>query len=321
MLACSLGPLAGAGAAAGEAAAGSRFAVVYEAVFADAYPGGLPQHAVSRAAFGPAGDVPENRLRAAARRTLRSRADLLDFPQGRKLLQPNGICFRGEWRMAPDSPYTGLLGPGTRLPALARVSVSLGETRRDARRSAGMGIKIFPSRDPQARVRTRNLLMLDSIAGRRRPHLLDAVMDNEPPLGGLPSLGKLALALRIRADLLAADRAAGAAQPDYGYRPVDHLADPLAGGDRRKVAPRWLRLRAEASAPRVDAADFREELRLAHYPGGRLTWQVEAADPTGGGKSDARWRRIGRFVATESVVSPGCDGRLHFPHPRLPAGP
>jgi hypothetical protein len=295
---------------------GSAFATVRDAVFGDPYEA-LPAYPVSREAFGPAGETDDNRLRQAARRTLTAPDDLYDFPEGRKLIQPNGICFAGRWRIDAPSPYTGLLATGAQALAIVRASVSLGETSRGQRRSFAMAIKLFPTDDAEAVVPTANLFVMDSVAGSMTPHFLDAVLDNDPDLGGLPSFAHLGLALRIRSDLTAVDRALSPDGPDLTYRPVTAAATAGLASDATSVSPRWLRLSVRAGTPRVDAIDFRDELRLSRYPEGRLGWEVEAAAAHPRGKGAAAWQRIGTLGLSESVTSRTCDARLHFAHPLL----
>lgn len=302
--------------AAAVAYEGSAFDDVRAAVFREPY-AELPVYPVERELLGPGGDREDNRLRQAARRTLTVREDLFDFPSGRKLLQANGICFTGRWRVDRPSPYTGLFARGAEALAIARASVALGEPRRGSRRSFGLAVKLFPTRDPVEVVPTANLLLTESIAGTLHPYFLDAVFDNEPDLGGLPPLGRMALALRIRADLMAADAELSPGGPDPFYRPVDALAAAGAGGRRSVRAPHWVRVRVAEGTPRVDAADFRDELVVQRYPGAVLTWVVEAADAHPRGKAHARWMRLGTLTFSESVASHGCDARLHFAHPRL----
>lgn len=302
--------------AAAGAYEGSAFRDVREAVFRDPY-AELPVYPVERDLLGPGGDREANRLRRAARRTLTLHDDLFDFPLGRKLLQANGICFAGRWRVDRPSPYSGLFARDAEALAIARASVALGEPRRGARRSFSLAVKLFPTRDPADVVPTANLLLTDSIAGTLHPHFLDAVLDNEPDLGGLPSLGQLPLALRIRADLAAADGALSPGGGDPFYRPVDAPAAAGIGENDIARAPHWVRMRVAKGTPRVDAADFREELAVARYSGAVLTWVVEAAAEHPRGKAHAQWQRLGTLALTESVVSHGCDARLHFAHPRL----
>lgn len=295
---------------------GSAFRDVRAAVFREPY-AELPVYPIDRDLLGPGGDRQANRLRRAARRTLTLRDDLFEFPLGRKLLQANGICFAGRWRVDRPSPYTGLFARDADALAIARASVALGEPRRGARRSFSLAVKLFPTLDPAAVVPTANLFLTESIAGTLHPHFLDAVLDNAPELGGLPSLARLPLALRIRADLAAADAELSPGGPDPFYRPVDELAAAGAGAGRAVRAPHWVRVRVAEGTPRVDADDFREELAVQRYPGAVLTWVVEAAAEHPRGKAHAQWRRLSRLTFTESVASRACDARLHFAHPRL----
>lgn len=295
---------------------GSAFRAVRDAVFSDAYVQ-LPVFPVTREILGPSGENEDNRLRHAARRTLKVRDDLFDFPQQRKLLQPNGICFSGRWRIDRTSPFTGLLATGARALVVARASVALSETTRGHARSFALAVKLFPTQDPEAVVRTANLLVAETLSGTLHPHFLDAALDNEPSLGGLPALSSLPLALRIRTDLTTADRELSPAGPDLLYRPVDELASAGLDPATAPRAPRWVRLRIAAGTPRIDAADFRDELQLRHYPGGTMQWDILAAEADPGGKEHADWHRIGTLVLEESVVSGTCDTRLHFAHPIL----
>ncbi|NIW86348.1 MAG: hypothetical protein GWN09_07080 [Gammaproteobacteria bacterium] len=317
LTACALCLVLGFGStAATEGYLGSRFADVREALAEGRY-AALPHFVVDAEQFGPPGDGPENRLREAARRTLESRTDLIEFPAGRKLLQPNGICFTGQWRITEPSPYTGLLATGAHALAVARASVSLSETTRGHRRAFSLAVKLFPTRDPSERVPTANLLTMVSILGSRAKHFLNVALDNEPPLGGWPGLGDLLLGLRIRADLKAAEAAVTGGRTDIDYRPLTPLASAGLPAGPGPVAPRWLRLRVAAETPRVDADDFRDELRLNGYPGGVLAWEIEVADGTPGAKATAEWRQLGELLLTEDFLSVGCDARLHFAHPRL----
>ena len=83
------------------------------------------------------------------------------------------------------------------------------------------------------------------------------------------------------------------------------------------IYPKWLRLRIAENTPRVDADYFREELRVENYPQQRLVWQIDVADDTKGGKSNALWKNIGKLLLNTSVTSNTCDDRLHFAHPIL----
>ena len=150
------------------------------------------------------------------------------------------------------------------------------------------------------------------MGGRRVDHVLDAVVDNEPALGGLPPLVRIPTLLRIRRDLRDADAEVHGGGGSIRYRSVTPLAAVASTSPR---APHWVRLRVPAAHARVDADDFRDELNLARYPDSRIAYRIEVADAATGGKQQAQWRVIGQLLLTASVVSASCDTRLHFPHP------
>jgi hypothetical protein len=243
---------------------------------------------------------------------------LLEFPDRQKLLQPNGICFKAHWRITTATPWTGLFGSGTEVPAIVRASVALSATTAGSRRAFALAVKLFPTADPTATVLTENFFVMETLTGTRKKHFLDARLDNEPALGGIPgSLQDLDLGLRLRDDLNAVDAALSPGGPDYGYRPVAGLARASAGNDGPGRAPHWIELAIAPGTPRISAADFRDELRTEMYPGRVLNYVIRAADHHPRGKRHADWRLIGSLELMESVTSPGCDGRLHFAHPRI----
>ena len=291
----------------------SKFSIVKQVVFSDPYQA-LPHYPVDKSLFGSK-KGPGNHLLKAARRTLELDDDLYDFPRGQKLLQANGICFSGSWQINPGSPFTGLYQPSTRVPVIARVSVSLEGTRQKDKRAMGMAIKLFPPQDDDLSYRSYNIFLMHNMAGVRTRYVLDLDMDNEPTLGGLPGLSKLGTALRLLKDLETADREQSGGLANARFRPVSHLAAHAVPGS--VVAPKWLRISVEKDTPRVSMDDFRDELRLGNYPGHKLVWLIEAAKADDRGKAGAKWQEIGQLEFTDSVTSSACDRRLHFKHPAL----
>jgi hypothetical protein len=81
----------------------------------------------------------------------------------------------------------------------------------------------------------------------------------------------------------------------------------------RAVAPRWLLVTGAADVPRVGAQDFRDELRVEHYPRG-LRFDILVAD-VGTRLGSKQWRKIGKIEIIDDVTSDACDHRLHFSHP------
>ena len=96
-----------------------------------------------------------------------------------KPLHPLGIAFSARWEIRGDSPFTGLFGPGAKLPyAIVRVSSGTHSSNSLDDRILGMAIKLFPTQDPDQPVLTRNILTLDQFGfdadTRVRPFHSDA---------------------------------------------------------------------------------------------------------------------------------------------------
>lgn len=299
----------------------SQFETVKSRVFAQPYLE-LPYYKVRKRNFGKAGDHPDNHLLNAARRTLQSKADFIDRPEGQKLLNANGICFAGRWEITQASDFTGLFVQNTSVPVIVRASVALSGTRQKHKRAFGMAIKLFP--DDKAT--SRNFFVLNSLAGVRTQHVLDLTLDNEPSTNSFPPLAQLSTALRLRNDLSRADKEQGIGEAQLAYRTVNHIAKPIQtersttqtvqSAEPTLTAPYWLRLRAADTLPRIDADDFRDELAVKHYPEHTLTWRIEVAPYSLGiNKKAADWQWLGQLILNESVTSKACDVDLHFAHP------
>ena len=293
---------------------GSSYNEIKQVIFSTPY-SSLPHYQVNKKLFGNSGNSETNLLLQAARRTLTIKDDLFDFPQDQKLLQANGICFAGKWVIDKPSPYSGQFRYPTRSPVIARASVALSGTLQSDIRAFGLALKLFPGQDPDKPAPTLNAFVLNSMGGVRSKHVLDLSLDNAPPLGSLPSWGHVTTAYRLLRDLKAADKIVSKTKPDVSFRPVTQLAEYASNGPI--VSPTWLRLRAPDELPRVDQTDFRDELRVQHYPQQQLIWLIEVAHDEGRGKSKAQWQPIGKLIFSESITSQACDQRLHFAHPTL----
>ena len=299
----------------GMAYGGSTYTQVRTAIFADPYES-LPHYEVSSALFGESGAGPDNSLRVAALRTLQISDDLLEFPSVQKVFQPNGICLTGDWQVEASLPYTGYFAQGSQALIVARASVSLSATTRGHKRAFALAGKLFPTTDPDKRVRTANFFAMENFLGTRDAYFTDAILDNNPAVSGLPnSFAALHLSLRIKKDFTTADRELSPGGANVNFRPLYPLAEAGKDADTVAVAPHWMQLRVPGDIPRIDAADFRDELRLEHYPQGQLTWEIHVADANPRGKTFAQWRRLGRITFSDYVISMSCDTRLHFAHP------
>lgn len=292
-----------------------RFDQLKKALFEQPYQQ-LPQYKVSRRLFGPSGKSDKNKVLAAARRTFENTDDLIEQTNGQKLLNANGICFSGSWRITRDNPYTGLYKNGTTSPAIIRASVALSGTKQKNKRAFGMAIKLLP--DDLGEAPSLNAFVLHSMGGTITKHVLDLSMDNEPPLGNLPRFSDLRTALRLRRDLETADSEVSTTKPDASYRPVSTFAYHLQT-DETALAPRWLRL-TSVTEERIDRNDFRDELQIKNYSGQNVKYHIEVAGDASSlndNKKNIQWFNIGVIHLTESVTSLACDLNLHFQHPRL----
>ena len=329
----------------------SPFEQVKSLVFSDPY-SSLPQYEVSRKHFDVNG---ENILLKHAQRTLSSDANFIELGTKHKLLQANGICFAGTWKINQSSPYSGLFQPGTEVPIIVRASVSLSGTKQRDKRAFGMAIKLFPNAHSAL---TENIFLMHSLGGTKTQHVANLPMTNEPALGELPPFSQLLTAYRLESDLKKADKALSGKKANARFRPVSHLAavkvgdahprltrhteesmleqsisapttskeieiereaDKKSGAEKKteKQGPHLLKASLKPDTSLVNKDDFRDELSLQHYPNHKLSWVISAAAFNDAGIDEAKWQEIGEIILTESVVSLTCDTRLHFNHPAI----
>ncbi|WP_269916913.1 hypothetical protein [Alteromonas sp. PRIM-21] len=335
----------------GLAAPLSAFEEAKSLVFSDPY-SSLPQYEVSRKHFDING---ENVLLKHAQRTLSSNANFIELDTKHKLLQANGICFAGIWKMSQNRPYSGLFQAGIEVPIIVRASVSLSGTKQRDKRAFGIAIKLFPYAHSSL---TENIFLMHSLGGTKTKHVANLPMTNEPALGELPPFSQLLTAYRLESDLEKADKAFSGKKANARFRPVSHLAAVKAGDANSRLAghteestpklsismptaskeieikpeleikseadtqaeirgPHWLRAALRSDTPLVDKDDFRDELSLQHYPNQTLSWVLSAANFNDAGIDKAHWQEIGEIILTESVVSLTCDTKLHFNHPAI----
>jgi len=175
--------------------AGSRFAEVRDAIFANPY-----QRVWGAAGEGPFERFPVNFLTvmrgflsfrrpwvllAAARRTLASKADLRWGPDRkgfRRLVHANAICMTGMWEITEETPYSGYFAKGSRGLTVARYSTCCTETRRGHTRSLSMVGRIFPTTDPEhtERLPTANFITQEDIGGDYSKSINEALLRNAP---------------------------------------------------------------------------------------------------------------------------------------------
>lgn len=262
--------------------------------------GQLPEYEVSASNFFAQG---VNLLKRDAQRTLVNQQDYFDrLP---KLLHSNGICFSGLWQIDQANPYSGSFRHGTKALFIGRASVSLSETRREQPRGLAFAGKVFPTLDRNQQVRTANFFVADVLSGVQRDHYLSNGMTNKPSVGfrwaTLPMMFQVA-------------RAFAGVDSKAGYRPVDNIA--AQGGATVVRAPQFLMIRPSAHNPRNQQADFRDELNLTKNGVSGWDFDILVSD-TVSQPEELGWQKIGVIHANDSIVSYGCDRRLHFAHPKV----
>lgn len=293
-----------------------RYERLREQVFAAAYDI-LPRYEVTRKSFQSNSENGSASLGEDARRTLSSTHDLLGPERGPKLLQANGICFSGYWEIDKDNSFTGVFTSGSQIPVLARASTIFSGTLQSERRALGLAVKLIPKDLGDAP--SLNVFTSHSVGGVTQPYLLDLSMDNEPPLGRIPSWRDIPTAIKLKSTLLEADREAGSVNPSITYRGISALGEYNARGSVK--SPRWIRF-SPKTRERIDKEDFRDELRVENYPGKTLVYNIDVGDQTNvenktkKKKSSAAWQTVGQLVFTKSITSRVCDTQLHFPHPK-----
>lgn len=178
---------------------------------------------------------------------------------------------------------------------IARVSVAGPRILRGQRRTLGIAGKLFPTTDPHRKVKPANFVTVDGLSGNRAKHVLDAEMTNFPKIGWDPAANFINRVVFRLMD----------SRP--GYRklyPISALG--LSPGDAVNT-PDLLMLKVADGTPRVDADDFRDELRLRHYPDHRLVYSILVKN-----FGDDTWTRLGSLEFTDDAVGEGGDKRLHF---------
>jgi hypothetical protein len=309
--------------------AGSRFAEVVAAVFANPYqrvwgaPGepALPVHKVTFKTVASG-------MVAASERSIDSCADLrwgTDRRGFRRLVHPNGVCLTGTWRILERTDYSGYFAQGSAGLVIGRYSTCCTETRRGRTRSLALAGKLFPTLDATHLMpfHTGNFVTQEDIGGADTEFINDAKLCNAPDVtafrrgAGVPTL-------------LATGSAFGRVDTQPTVRqlyPIAELAKPA--GDPTRT-PEFMRLLVAPNQPRIAGADldFRDEVMAQIFDRGdptprrTLTFIIEVTDhgeTTGPGFRVRRafkdWRAIGELVFDNAVVSHNGDAVLHFNHP------
>jgi hypothetical protein len=230
-------------------------------------------------------------------RNMHDRRDIR--PKYDKLIHAHGICFAGIWRIDADSPYTGYFKKGSKGLVIARGSVAGIFTKRGFPRAFGFGGKIFPTLSPNDWVWPANFVTVSHLSGSKAPHITDIEVSNGPTIG----LDPIANAINRFVFRIMDTRP--------GYRQLFPISTLGLKPEEKPVTPDLMMLRVDESMPKIDAEDFRDELRLKHYPNNKLIYTINVKN-----FEDTRWERLGVLEFTEDMISEGSDKHLHFWIPR-----
>jgi hypothetical protein len=305
--------------------AGSRFADVRDAIFANPY---TRPYEIFPVTLGSLlrGALPFGKpwqFLAAARRALASDADLRWGPERkgyRRLLHPSGICMTGLWEITEETPYSGYFRKGSRALVIARYSVST-ETRRGHKRSLAMVGRVYPTTDPgdPRPLRSASFITQEDIGGANSQSINEAVLRNAPNVTasrrgwGVPAFMVTGIVLAL-------------ADKQTTQRQVYEVAELGKPSGEPTRAPEFMQFLVAADQPVIpgDGLDFRDEIMAQIYdtPRRRLTFDIETSDT---GKSYGPdffkrrtitdWRRIGTMTFDAAVASYNGDHVFHANHP------
>lgn len=269
--------------------------------------GGIPQYQMSVIGI----------LKNLAQRAFHTLTDSNDYyDRLEKQIHQNGICFTGTWEITEPSQYSGYFAQGKTGLFIGRASAATNPTTAQGDRAFGFAGKLFPTTNPDEKVTTANFFTVDTLAGSHAPRFMDVGLTNEPDLPGFPKsfddvkFGGIIVATLLKGATLAGD-------PKLNFRPVWPISKAGLASNEQVKTPHWIQIRGAQNMSRVNEADFRRELDLSRYPDHAIDLDILVSDTTKdtGPNSASKWTRLGRIHLVDSVVSYGCDRRLHFPHP------
>lgn len=269
---------------------GTTFQHLRDVLWSDRYPGKLPYHL----GLGPLKLVT---FFNHAARNLADKRDLL--PYFDKLIHSNGICHTGVWEITEESPYTGYFSKGSKGLVIARASVAGLQLTANTRRAIGIGGKIFPTMDPNQTAHPANFVVVSRLSGVRTKHIVDIEMTNSPTRGLSPIANFVSRVVFRLMDT----------RP--GYRQLHPISTLGMGPGDVVETPDLMMLKIADGTPRIEEKDFREELRVGHYPNQQLVYSIFVRN-----FDESAWNRIGSLTFTEDATSESGDKRLHFWIPR-----
>ena len=269
---------------------------------------------------------------AAARRTVRSRADLRWGKDGqgvRRLVHPMGLCLTGEWKIdaaPPGTSYTGYFARGAEGRIIARYSTGGSQSLGGHRRTLALVGKIYPPKDASQDVPgvPAHFFTQENFGFNFTNSIRDAVLTNSPPVSPWKRGTDIFTLLWIGVTLAIADK-------QNTERQLYEIAELDKSAHEPTSCPQFMRLTVADETPRSHGlrVDFRDEiLSILYDPGDplpsgrRLIFDIAVSDTGKKHKfagiewlTGQHWTRIGSITFTEAVASYNGDFVIHFHHP------
>jgi hypothetical protein len=243
----------------------------------------------------------------------------------RRILAPNGICALGTWEITVENPYTGYFQKGAKGLTIGRFSSDGNETRRGQRRSISLGMKIYPTTDPNhaSPLVPASVIAQEDLGGMRTEFMNDAELRNMPSVHSYRRGIYVLIMLRAGLYFTRLDKVADVRQ----LHEIAELGKPANAPTR---APEHMLLKMATGQRRIagDGLDFRDEI-YAHLfkpgdqdPSGSMDFDVFVSDkgkrlgfPGFRRVEVTDWQRIGTLRFAEAVASYNSDHVIHFHHP------
>ncbi|WP_457744162.1 hypothetical protein [Sulfurimonas sp.] len=239
-----------------------------------------------------------------AMRTLQDHSDIL--PPFEKLAHPNGICFKGIWAINQDNIYSGYFANGTHSLIIARASTAMSNTKSGTTRAFGFAGKLFgTTKSSKQKMTTGNFFLINDLGGTDAKYYADVSLTNEPPLSiTLEVIHNLLYAIKVSSAFSHADI-------NPHIRQLYEISELGVTPTQKIITPKWLKIKMQKREFK-DAKDFRNELQINDEE--KLIFDIYVANKLI--KQKRNWQKIGIITLDTSVVSPSCDRRLHFHHPK-----
>jgi hypothetical protein len=235
------------------------------------------------------------------------------------------VCLVGRWEITEDTPYSGYFRRASRALVVARYSSGAGGNRRGRIRSLALVGKLFPTVDPDhpTPLRTANFFTQQDIGGERSDSINAAELRNAPDVTVFRRGPAGTLLIKVAAVFRRVDA-------ESTIRQVYSIAELGKPAGEPTRAPAFMRLIVAPEQPVIPGVglDVRDEVMAQIFDRGdptpkrTLTFTIDVTDDghTSGTPFRVRrtfqnWRRIGRLVFDNAVVSYNGDAVIHFAHP------